>query len=323
MAITIPVGTIDMRDAFFDEIYKIGKADPNVVFITDDMDAFGLRAFKRDFPERFVNIGVAEQNLVNVASGLAACGKKVFIYGICSFMTSRCFEQIKINICGMGLPVTIIGVGAGFSFGFDGTTHHGIQDVALMRTIPEMAILNPSDAASAAACARWSYEAKGPTYVRLDKGTFPEFYAPGESALAEIARGFKIVVPPRAQGITIVSTGYMTSRAVAIAGELEKQNIAVGVVDLLRVKPVGGDFFTAIQKSKGIVTLEENSLSGGIGTALSELLADKASTITLWRLGVADKQFLSYGSRDWFHQANGIDVASVVEFIKARVGELS
>ena len=133
---------IDIRDAFFDSFYELGAADESVVFLSSDMDAFSLRKFKNDFPERFVNVGVAEQNMVNVAAGLAIAGKKVFCYGIGAFVTMRCYEQIKVNLCSNNLNVNIIGAGAGFSFGHDGPTHHGLQDVALMRVLPEMSIID-------------------------------------------------------------------------------------------------------------------------------------------------------------------------------------
>jgi len=151
---------IDIRDAFFDEIYKCAAKDKNVIFIAADMDAFSLRKYKKDLPDQYINIGVAEQNMIAVAAGLALCGKKVFLYAIIPFITFRCLEHIKVNICSMNLPVAIIGVGSGLSFGFDGPTHHAVQDIAVMRVLPEIEILNPSDSASSALCARRAYECK-------------------------------------------------------------------------------------------------------------------------------------------------------------------
>ena len=165
---------MDIRDAFFDELYLLGKKDSSVIVISDDLDAWGLRKFKEDFPERFINIGVAEQNMIDVAAGLASCGKKVFVYGICSYVTARCLEQIKFSVCSMNLPVVIIGVGAGFSFSFDGPSHHGIHDVGIMRMMPEITIYNPIDAESTVASARMAYTQKIPAYIRLDKGIFPD-----------------------------------------------------------------------------------------------------------------------------------------------------
>src|SRR3989344_2949968 len=182
---------MDIRDAFFDELYRLAKKDSRVMLISDDLDAWGLRKFKEDFPERFINIGVAEQNMIDVAAGLAACGKKVFVYGICSYVTARCLEQIKFSVCSMNLPVVIIGVGAGFSFSFDGPSHHGIHDVGIMRMLPEMTIYNPIDAHSAGMSARMAYAQKSPAYIRLDKGSFLDLHYTRD----DLQKGFKILSP--------------------------------------------------------------------------------------------------------------------------------
>ena len=133
----------DMRDAFFDEIYLESFKNPDLIVITNDMDIFSLRKLKKQRPNQFINVGVAEQNMINIASGLASTGMKVIIYGIAPFVVFRCFEQIKMNICSMNLPVSIVGIGSGVSFAFDGPTHHAIQDISVMNALPEMSILNP------------------------------------------------------------------------------------------------------------------------------------------------------------------------------------
>jgi transketolase len=274
------------------------------------MDAFSLRKFKEDFPDRFINIGVAEQNMMSVAAGLASCGKRVFTYGINTFVSMRCFEQIKINLCSTNLPVTIIGAGAGFSFGFDGPTHHGTQDLAVMRALPELTIYNPSDSASAAGIAHAAYASKGPTYIRLDKGKFPSFYDAGEN----LSAGFKILKP--LTDVNILATGYMTGQAMAAAKELELQGRRVGVVDVYRVKPLPQALLEVADKSKRLFIVEENCAAGGFGSAVMKLLQDHGKNTSVKRLAIPDKQFLSYGDRDWFHKTNQLDVASLVKEIR-------
>lgn len=305
---------VDIRDAFWDEVYRLGAEDRNVVVLTDDMDAFGLRRFKEDLPGQFVNIGVAEQNMINVAAGLASCGKRVFAYGIASFVTLRCFEQIKVNLCSMRLPVALVGVGAGFSFGFDGPTHHSTQDVAIMRALPEMTIYNPSDAPLAAACARLAVACDGPVYIRLDKGTFPDLGPAGHDP----ATGFRIVRPIR--DVTLVATGFMTPRAVSVAATLEGRGLLVGVVDLYRVKPVSDAFVAdVLARAREVVTIEENAAAGGIGTMVAEMVVDRRLEARVTRLATQDRQFIEYGSREWFHAVNGLDEASII----ARVARLA
>lgn len=297
---------IDIRDAFFEEVYKLGKRDKNLIFITDDMDAFVLRRFRRNFPKQFINIGVAEQNLMNVAAGLAASHKKVFVYGIANYVTMRCFEQIKFSICSMNLPVVIVAVGPGFSFAFDGPTHHGTNDLAIMRTLPEITIYNPSDAASAAACAVLSYNFNGPVYVRLDKGVFPNFWRKKDN----FSKGFKIL--KNLSKTNIVSNGYMTQQAIKVSKNLEKKSLQFGVIDIFRIKPVALDFYKeVVSNSEKIVTLEENCLTGGIGSLVSELISDYGANVKLKRIALPDLQLFTYGSRDYLHKSSSIDLESI------------
>ena len=303
---------IDIRDAVFDRVYDLGAADRDVVMLTDDMDAFSLRRFQKDLPGQYINIGVSEQNMINVAAGLALSGKKVFAYGIASYVTMRCFEQIKVNLCSMDLPATIIGVGTGFSFEYDGPTHHGLQDIAVMRALPEMTIYNPSDVSFGSACVDLAYESPGPVYIRLDKGKFPRLSEPG----ADFSKGFRVVKP--LEEVNIISTGIMTSHALLASETLEERGISVGVADLYRIKPLDEAFrLEVLDHSKEIVTIEENSIVSGIGSIVAETLMDHRHRAGLTRIAVPDRQFLSYGSREWFHQANHLDVSSLVDQIAA------
>lgn len=297
----------DMRDALFDELYRMGTIDPNVIVLTDDMDAFSLRKFRQDMPSQFVNVGVAEQNMINVAAGLAMCGKNVFAYGICSYVTMRCYEQIKVNLCSMNLPVTIIGVGQGFSFDFDGPTHHGISDVALMRILPDMTIYNLSDTSLACASVKLAYQSNNPVYIRLDKGVFPLMSGPDE----DFSEGYRVIKP--LGDLNIVSTGYMTSQVLNAAQILESQGIKIGVVDLFRVHPISESFLhEVIETSQHLITVEENAISGGIGTLLSELITRNGCSVQLKSLAIEDKQYLLYGQRDWFHTQAHINVSDIV-----------
>ncbi len=166
----------DMRDAYFDEICNLAIKDRDVIVLADDMEVFSLRELRKQRPDQFFNMGVAEQNMINVAAGLAASGKKVVIYGISSFVIFRCYEQIKCNICSMGLPVVIVGIGNGFSFSYDGPSHHGIQDFNVMRSLAGMHVFNPCDESSAQLAANFSCQFEHPTYVRIDKRAYPRIY---------------------------------------------------------------------------------------------------------------------------------------------------
>lgn len=300
----------DIRDAFFDEIYDIASKDGDVIFLTADADAFSLQRYKRDFPNQFINVGVAEQNMVAVATGLALSGKKVFIYAIIPFITMRCYEQVKVNICSMNLPVTIIGTGAGLSFGNDGPTHHAVQDIAVMRILPEMTILNPCDGPSAAACAQIAYKSNTPVYARLDKGELPALYSKDDN----FSDGLKVI--REVSDINIISTGFMTQQAIKVSNEIKKHSIHIGVIDLYRIKPINESvLLKLISQSKQLITIEENSIVGGIGTIVSELLSDNWKNIPLKRVALEDRQYFDYGSRQWLHENYGLDEKSVTEII--------
>jgi len=285
----------DIRDGYFDALSSKAMSNEDCIIISDDMDVFGLRSFKESCPTRFINAGVAEQNIINVAAGLSSCGKSVYVFGISSFITMRCFEQIKFNICSMNLPVTLVGIGSGLSFSFDGPTHHGTHDIAIMRTLPEMTIFNPCDSVSSEKCAK--HTLGGPVYVRLDKGTFPTYYCNDNDV------DWKEVKPGKS--ICIVSTGYMTQTAVKAS---RKCDADVSVIDICCIKTTEPP--TSCRKLSTFdhaIVLEENAITGGLGSAILELSSSQGIPVNMTRLALPDKQFLSYGKRSWFHERAGID----------------
>jgi transketolase len=306
----VTVSDSDIRDAFFDEVYTIASKDPNVMFLTADMGAFSLIKFKEDLSSQYINVGVAEQSLVSIAAGLALGGKKVFIYTIAPFVTQRCYEQIKVDLSQMRLPVTIIGSGPGITYGCDGPTHHAVQDIAIMRALPEMTILNPSDPVTAAAAAKISYKNDGPVYVRIDKGKLPLLYDNEE----DFSDGLALLKEGR--DLTIITTGVMVHQAFKVADELAKHSIDAGIIDLYRIKPINEELLLAfIEQSNRIITLEEHSIIGGIGSAISEILVDNGKVIPMKRIAIADKNCIGYGDRVWMHSYYGLDMNSITKTI--------
>jgi transketolase len=302
----------DIRDAFFDEIYELAVNDKNLIFLSADADTFSLIKFRRDFPERFINVGVAEQNMVTLATGLALAGKKVFIYALLPFVTMRCYEQIKFNLCSMNLPVTLIGVGVGYSFEFDGPSHHGVTDLGILRALPEMTIINPASANAAAWYARYSYLLDGPSCVRLDKGVLPEIYNKStgfDSGLNVVKEGVDLC---------IVATGRLVQTAITVRRHLKKNGIAASVIDLHRIKPIDSDeFLKVIGPFNRVITLEEHSIVGGIGSAVAEIFVDNEIMKPLNRIALPDIQCFEVGSREWLMRCNGLDTASIVSRIEA------
>jgi len=301
---------VDIRDAFFDQLYLRGSENKNIVVLSADMDAFSLRKFSKDFPKQYINVGVSEQNMINIAAGLAISGKTVFCYSIASFATLRCYEQIKVNLCSLNLPVTIIGAGAGFSFGYDGPTHHGHQDLSSMRLLPEMTIIELSSNDLAIKAVDFVFKNNGPLYIRLDKGPFPNW----ENFNANFTKGFRILKPLK--DLNLITNGYLTRTVLDVANILIDKGIECGVVDLFIIKPLPDKLYKeVICSSKKIVSIEESCKTGGLGTALSELIAQNKKNCQLKVIGAPDKQFIEYGEREWFHQKYLLDEKGIVRLI--------
>ena len=312
----------DIRDAFFDRLYDIAAKDKNVIFMTADMGALSLEKFKRDLPEQYINVGISEQNLISVAAGLALTGKKVFVYAITSFITQRCYEQIRVDLCGMNLPVTIIGSGPGLTYGSDGSTHHAIEDVAIMRALPNLTILSPCDAISSSAVAKFSYDSSKPVYVRLDKGKLPAMYKDAN----DLSEGLSLI--RAGKDVAIITTEVMVHNALAVADELHKHSISASVLDIFKIKPVNEQMLIdRIGDVKLIVALEEHLIDGGIGSIVSEIIAGKGLAIRVLRMGITDKKLDKYGDREWMHEFYGLDVNSltktILESLKSDIFEIS
>ncbi|MGD0335693.1 MAG: transketolase C-terminal domain-containing protein [Candidatus Omnitrophota bacterium] len=301
---------IDIRDAFFDELYEIAREDKEVLFLTADMGALSLEKFKRDLPRQYINVGIAEQNMISVAAGLTLGGKKVFVYAIAPFITQRCYEQIKIDLACMRLSVTIIGAGAGIVYNSDGFTHHAIQDIAIMRALPGMTILNPADSVTAAAVVRIARNSNGPVYVRIDKGKLPLLYDKKNN----FSEGMAVLKDGR--DLMIIATGTMVHQAFKAADRLARHSIDAGIIDLYRIKPINEDLFlTAVKKARRIATLEEHSIIGGIGSAVSEILADRGMALPLKRIGIADEYCRSCGDREWMRKDYGLDIENICKIL--------
>lgn len=297
----------DMRDAFFEELFRIATKDGNVILLMADQGAHTLEKFKQKIPNQLINVGIAEQNMISVAAGLALCGKKVFVHAISNFTTIRCYEQIKVDLSIMELPVTIAGVGAGFTYGSDGPTHHANQDVAAMRAIPGMRILNASDSVSLSTLPHIAYSYPQLTYIRFDKGNVPALYDARHNfldGLSEIKKGDDTV---------IVSTGIMVHHAVNIANNLGR----IGVIDMYRLKPVPQKkLSTVLSRYKNIVVLEEHLAYGGLATIISDFLADTHMNKRFMRIGLPDAHSFVYGTREHMHEGVGLSYAQIIRKLK-------
>ena len=263
------------RRAFWLRVTELAAQDENIIIATADLaKGNGLEKFQQNFPEQFYNVGIAEQNLIGIAAGMAKVGLNVFATTFATFITSRCFDQVRINLGYMHLPIKLVGRGSGICNGTAGATPYAVEDIALMRTIPEMIVVAPADTFEAVKIAEAAVNCKNPMYIRLTDGVnVPMVYK--DDYGFELGKG---VVLSEGSDVTIFATGTMVNPSLKAAKLLAEENISVAVVNFHTIKPLDTELLEKYSAGKKfIVTVEEHSEIGGLGSAIAEYFSDKNS----------------------------------------------
>ena len=273
------VEMVPIRKGFGEGLLAAGEADPRVVGLCADLtESTQMHFFRNKFPQRFVQVGVAEQNLAGVASGMAAMGKIPFISSYAMFSPGRNWEQIRTTICYNNVPVKIVGSHAGVSVGPDGGTHQAIEDIALTRVIPRMVVISPCDSIESKKATMAIAKTNDPTYIRLTRESTPIITTeetPFEIGKAQLFFESKT----KKLEVGIIATGALVYKALRVAKQLEAQGIGTSVLNLSTIKPLDEQAIITLAKSAGaIVTVEEHQIAGGMGSAVAELLAKKLPT---------------------------------------------
>jgi len=306
-----------MRDVFLNRIWQSMEKEKKIFFVSADFGSPVLDKIRADFPERFINVGIAEQNLINVTAGLALEGYKVFAYAIAPFITMRCYEQIRVSLALLSevrpMNVNLIGVGAGYSYVVSGPTHQCYEDITLMRSLPNFTVLSPSDHIAAAALFDHCLGEKGLRYFRFDAQILPVIYE--ESAL-NIQKGFHI--HRTGERICLISTGYMLHTAIKVADRLQKVGVKVGVIDLFDLTHFAPDALqTELSKYAGIVSLEEGFKGcGGMDSMLFAFIAQHNLPLKMLNIGVEGKYRFELGTRQELHEQVGVGENVALENIK-------
>lgn len=298
--------TDDIRDSFFDEFLNIARKDKDIIFMCADQGAFSLLKFKDELPDQYYDIGISEQALISTAAGLSLSNKRVFIYAIAPFITSRCYEQIKVDLSVMNLPVTIVGSGPGVCYAADGPTHHACEDISIMSTLPNMNIYTPSDHLIAKFAVNDSYLNISPSYVRLDKGPRDTIYSIDD----DLKDGFFEI--KRGKDFVIVSSGKQIQVALEISDYFSKKGIVIGVIDLFKINSdVMNCLSTKIQSYDTIITIEDTFINSGIGSLVLNFLANnRIFNKKIYKFGPSN--FVKkYGDRDWIEKEIEIDFSSL------------
>jgi len=300
-----------MRFTFRDSLIKLAEKDKDVYLLIGDLGYSVVEPFAEKFPSRFINCGVAEQNMIGLAAGLALEGKKPYVFSIIPFTTLRCLEQIRNDLCYQNLNVKIIGVGSGFSYGNLGATHFAIEDIGVLRVLPNMTVLCPADPIELKELMEKSYDKQGPVYIRLGRGKERTLY--NEEPNLEI--GIPSVMKQGKDGL-IIGTGTVVDCCQKAVEKLKDMGFDFKLISLHTVKPINKE--ALLEEVRGyslIFTAEEHNIIGGMGSSLAEILLESGWKGRLKRIGVLDEYTYDIGSMEYLRDKYSLGPDKLAEFI--------
>jgi transketolase len=305
-----------MRTAFFRALMQAAEHDERIHLVVGDLGFGVVEPFAERFPKRYLNVGVAEQNMTGIAAGMALSGKIVFTYSIANFPTLRCLEQVRNDVCYHKANVKIVAVGGGFAYGALGMTHHAVEDFAILRALPDMTVVAPGDPTETSAATHAIAARQGPCYLRLGRA--------GEPVVHPAPINFEIGKAIRLRDgndVTIISTGGMLATAIEVANALMVRGLETRVLSMHTLKPLDIEsVLAAMRETRALVTLEEHSIIGGLGGAVAEVLSESGEiAIPFKRLGIGTSFTTEVGSQEFLREKHGISVEGVLRSVERLV----
>jgi transketolase len=298
-----------MRNAFADEVTQLAKTDSRVMLLSGDIGNKLFDNFKKVDTQRFLNCGIAEANMMGVAAGLALNGLRPVVYTITPFTTTRCFEQIRVDVCYHDAPVIIVGTGSGLSYAELGPTHHSLEDLAILRTLPGMQIIAPCDTTEMRLALRSAIKSNRPTYIRIGKKGEPNIHKP--DVKFEIGKAINV---REGKDVLFIATGTIMPNVLEAADLLAKQNVSSQVASFHTIKPLDETYLKSIALTyKTIVTVEEHGRLGGLGGAVAEFLSQFSNHPSHLRLGTQDEFMHEMGSQEYARQRYGLDAKGIAQ----------
>lgn len=296
-----------MRDAFVKKLTELAREDSDIMFLTGDLGFGVFDDFEKEFPTQYLNVGVAEQNMTGIAAGLGLEGKKVFTYSIANFSTLRCLEQIRNDAAYHEVNLTVVSSGGGFTYGALGMSHHATEDLAIMRALPDVTVLAPSTAWEAYHATKAITETSGVGYLRIEKGGIQEPVDKNTDFI--IGKSIEMVA---GEDLTIITCGRIIEECLEAAKLLKKRGITANVVSMHSIKPIDSNAILSYAKNtNNIITVEEHNKSGGLGSAVSEVLTDNFSSCKLLRIALEDKYSSIVGSQDYLRSIYKLDAIEI------------
>ncbi len=302
-----------MRQAFFSFLQQNAIKDRDICLLTANLGFKLFDDFRSRLPDQFIDVGVAEQNMIGLASGLALSGKKPYCYSIIPFLLMRAYEQIRIDIARQSLNVKLIGVGGGFTYGLEGFTHHALEDLAIMRVMPGMHVVVPADKKEAEQLVSLMYNYDHPVYIRLDRNQEPAVHTSAPDF--RIGKG---LVLSYGKDVAIFAIGSMVYQAKLAQGELEKQGISVSLINMHTLKPLDTELIKDCAVShRMVLTVEEHSIIGGLGSAVAEVLAESNAQCLFKRIGVPEELSPVMGQVKFLREYYGLSAQNIVKIVSS------
>jgi transketolase len=302
-----------MRNAFSDALIKVARENASLVLLVGDIGFRVFDDFREEFPERFYNVGIAEANMIGVAAGLAMSGMRPVVYTIIPFLVMRTFEQIRVDLCIQDLPVTLVGVGGGLAYDTLGPTHHAIEDLSIMRSLPNMQILTPCDPQEVLLSFKEGFYSDTPTYIRLGKGG-------EENILTDENLNKRIVNTPTliksGEDVLFISYGPILKDVNEAANSIS-MDYNCAIMNVHMFKPLDSNYLICfLKKFKYVITVEEHTIMGGLGSAIAEIIAINGIKSKLNIIGISDKITKEVGKRDYLLKQHKMDSENIAKRVK-------
>lgn len=297
-----------MRDTFVQTLLEEAKTDPSVVLITGDLGFGVLEKFESSLPDQYINAGIAEQSMLGLAAGMASTGRRVFVYSIGNFPTLRALEQIRNDVCYMNNPVVIVSVGAGYSYGSQGYTHHALEDIAVMRALPGLNVVTPADPFETVELTRYLVKDRRPAYLRLGRSSEKQI----NSQAPMLREGYLNPIVAGTQG-SIIFSGSIGVNVMAANHILRDAGIEVAVYSAPFISMLQPECLTEVFRSGPLLTVEEHSTRGGLGSAVLELASLNNIVGRIRILAASQRDLSQIGDQEFLRSENGLGVKSIVD----------
>ena len=305
-----------MRFVFVKELIKYTKKNRNVYLITSDLGYRAFEEFAKLFPKKFINVGVSENNMIGIAAGMAANGKKVFVYSILPFVVFRSLEQIRNNILHNDLDVNIIGAGGGFSYNVQGISHNTSEDISVLRSLPNLSIYNPGSRFEAEFIVKQMFKSKKPSFARLGKAPNEDFYLRKINKISD-------TILTKGNQLTIFTTGNILENVYNSVTTLNRKGYKIKLISIPSLKPISKNFILNNINTKKVLTIEENVSIGGLGSLIADIIlkSKKNRNINFHSLSLEDIIHNKIGSQEYLRKINKLDSESIIKTITKCINE--